>query len=293
MMTNKLSKAFLTAFLMATGLMLTSLLMTGCKSSTEPTSAQEYDSQVAMDLTATSLGTESGGAGVNFSDAQGLIDQGSIPDLIGFSKGGIPLRHTTSYDSTTGLHTDSITRMMAWGNFDFSATIVYKYTFRDVNGNFMQKFVKGTTNSIVFSVSKQRSFDKGERVDVDDTAFGSWTLSNLVSGPAILDGSYSRSGTDVFHTAANGDRTFTHSMTINFLSDTLVKASDKHCYLAGPGTSHFEATTPKGYHVVRDTKITFNGDGTATLEVTRTSGDGTVDTYTIDTKVGRFKKFGR
>ena len=81
----------------------------------------------------------------------------------------------------------------------------------------------------------------------------------------------------------------TFSLKVNFVNDTIVKDADGYTRLQGPATSHFEALTPKGYTIIRDTKIQFNGDGPATLEITRTSGDGTVDTYTIDVKVGKFK----
>ncbi|MEP7235272.1 MAG: hypothetical protein ABI778_08250 [Ignavibacteriota bacterium] len=290
---NKLPKVFATFFAVAVALMIGALVV-GCKNTSEPTSSQQYDSEAAADLHATALGTESGGAGVSFADVQSLTKNGTISGTMVDPKSNTPSSRDTSFDPVTKLHTLVITRGNSFGKYSFSALITYNYTFFDAAGKAMDKFTQGTTEKIVIAVAKSRSKDLGDRVDVDDTASGYWTITNIIAGTPIVNGTFSRSGTDVFHTAANGDRTFTHSFTISFSNDTLVKDNDNnHVYLSGPATSHFEATTPKGYNVVRDTKITFNGDGTAALEITRTSGDGTVDTFTIDVKVGYFKRFGK
>ncbi len=291
---NKLSIAFAKTFAIASAMMVSTLVI-GCKeNTTEPAGNQEYDSQAAADLQASALGTESGGAGVSFADVNSLSQSGFIAGTMFDSKGSSPMSRDTSFDPVTKLHTLIITRTGSQGKFSFNSLITYQYTFYDVSGAPMDKYIKGTTDKITVSVAKQKSKDFGDRLDVDDTASGSWTITNIISGIPILNGSFLRSGTDIFHTVANGDRTFTHSFTINFMADTLVRDADKgHVYLKGPASSHFTATTPKGYIITRDTKITFNGDGTAILEVTRTSGDGTVDTYTIDVKVGIFKRFGK
>ena len=296
-MTNKLSRAFLTAFIMAATLTVTSLFVVGCKdNTTEPVATQEYDSEAAADMQASALGTESGGAGVSFSDVMSLTTTGSIPGTMHDPKSGTPMSRDTAYDPATGKHTVSITRTGSQGKFSFNTTITYIYTFYDVSGMTMKDFIKGTTDKITVSVSKAKTKEYGDRVDVEDTAYGSWTISNIISNVPILDGSFSRNGSSTFHTVANGDRTMTHSMTINFIGDTLIEKKEgslKHSFLKGPATSHFTATTSKGVNIVRDTKITFNGDGTAILEITRTSGDGSVDTYTVDVKVGVWLRKGR
>ncbi len=290
---NKLSIAFAKTFAVALALSVGALIA-GCKSTNEPASSQEYDSQAAVDLQASALGTESGGAGVSFADVNNLATGKDINGTLDGGKSSSPMSRDTSYDPSTGLHTLAITRGGTWGKYSFNTLITYKYTFLDASGNFMQKYQKGVTDKITVTVAKQKSKDLGDRVDVEDTASGSWIISSIISGTPIFNGTFSRSGTDVFHTVANGDRTFTHSFTITFVADTLVKDADNnHVYLKGPATSHFEATTPKGYNFTRDTQLEFNGDGTATLNVKRTSGDGTVDTYTIDVKVGVFKRFGK
>ncbi len=290
---NKLTLAFAKTFAVALAIMISALVI-GCKeNTTEPAGNQEYDSQAAADLQASALGTESGGAGVSFADVNSLSQSGFIAGTMFDSKGSNPMSRDTSFDPVTKLHTLVITRSDTVGKYSFNALITYQYTFYDASGAAMDKFVKGVTDKITVSVAKQKSKDFGDRLDVDNTASGNWTITSILSGTPVLNGTFSRNGTVVFRTLANGDRTFTHSFTINFVGDILVKDADKHVYLKGPATSHFEATTAKGYNVIRDTKITFNGDGTALLEVTRTSGDGTVDTYTIDVKVGVFKRFGK
>ena len=278
---NKFSKAITIAAALASA----TIFGIGCKSSTEPSSALEYGSEAAADVQASSIGTESGGAGVSFGDAMGLVQSGNVPNIMGDPKSD-PQTRSYSFDSVTKVHTLTITRGLNYGNFNFSALITYQYTFYDASGNKMNNWVKGTTDKVTITLSKTRSLDKGERVDVDDTASGSWIISNIVSGAPLLNGSFMRNGTEVFHTPNNGDRTFTQSLTINFTNDTLVQDGDKkHAFLKGPASSDFSATTPK-YSFSRHTDIVFNGDGTATLTVHR--ADGTTDVYTVDTRLGLF-----
>lgn len=286
---DKFTVTFAKTFAIALAIMIGSLVI-GCKSTTEPESSQEYDSEAAADITAASLGTESGGAGVSLADVKDLADGKDINGIV--SGKASPSGKDASYNDTTGMHTLTVTRSGGDGNkFSFTSTIVYQYIYFDASGKFMEKFQKGVTDSIWVKFSKEKSKDITERVDIDNSANGEWNISKLTSIAPVFNGTFTRNGTDVFHTVKNGDKTFTHSFSITFDNDLIVKDSldgKKHVYLEGPATSHFEVTTPK-YTFVRDTKITFNGDGTATLEITRTSGDGTVDTYTIDVKVGKFK----
>jgi hypothetical protein len=145
-------------------------------------------------------------------------------------------------------------------------------------------------------MARNRTISKADRLDVSDTAWGAWSITNILSGTPILNGDYDRDGTITFHTIDNGDRGMTHTFSVHFDNDTLVRkdgSDGKYTYLQGHATSHFTATTLKGYHIERNTDITFNGDGTATLVVTRTSGDGSTDTYTIDVKQGKWLRRGR
>jgi hypothetical protein len=287
---NKLSMTFVKAFTLAFALMIGALVV-GCKSTTEPDSNQEYDSEAAADVTAASLGTESGGAGNNFADVQNLVNGN---DINGVEPGKAnPMSRSASYDSATGKHVITVYRSKNSGKYQFSDSITYTYIYRDAAGNFMKNFQHGGTDAIYVSFTRARSRDVGDRIDIDADASGEWNVTNIISGTPLVNGTFSRNGTEVFHTTKNGDRTFNHSFTITFVNDTLVKDGDKnHFYLQGPATSHFEATTPK-YNFTRDVQITFNGDGTAFLDVKRTSGDGTVDEYTIDVKVGYWKWKGK
>ncbi len=294
-MMNNLTRTLVTAGVMISAVAFTSLVMVGCKSSTEPAANQEYDSEASADITASALGTESGGAGVSFADAFGLAQTGYVPSVMDDPKSGSPMSRDSSYDSSTKLHTLTITRGSEWGKYSFDATIIYKYTFYDASGNTMQYYQKGVTDKIVIDVTRNRSQDYGDRLDVDAEASGHWVITGITTTP-ILNGTYSKDGSVVFHTLDNGDRGITYNFDATFTNDTIVQSSDngrKHVYLSGPATSHLSATTTKGVTFTRDTKITFNGDGTATLEVTRTSGDGSVDTYTVDVKVGYWLRRGR
>jgi hypothetical protein len=283
---DKFTKAFFTAFIAAATLTITSLLMVGCKNTTEPEENQAYDSEATADITASSLGNESGGAGVSFADVSTLMDKGSLSGII--SKGGVPNSVDATYDSTTGLHTITVDRSINSGAFSFDDTIVYKYTFFDASGQFVKNFQKGTTDKIVINVSKVRSLEKGERLDADDAATGNWTITGITSGTPILNGSYNRTGSVTFNTPNNKSRHFSYTLNLNFTNDTIVKSSDgKHTYLKGTATSDFSATTDK-YDFQRHTDITFDGEGMANLVITRTNADGQSETHEIDVKVGKW-----
>jgi hypothetical protein len=285
---NKFNIAFVKAFTLAFAIMVGALIV-GCKSTTEPTANEEYDSEAAADITAASLGTESGGAGNNFADVQNLVNGNDINGIVPGKSN--PMSRSAQYDSVTGKHTITVYRGKTLGKYQFSDSITYVYIYYDASGAFMKNFQKGVTDAISVSFTKARSRSVGDRLDVDADAAGNWKVTNIISGPPLFNGTFTRSGTEIFHTEKNGDRTFTHSFNIAFINDTIVKNGD-HVYLEGPAESHFEATTPK-YNFARDTKIVFNGDGTAFLDIKRTSGDGSTDEYTIDVKVGFWKWKGK
>lgn len=292
MNTSKVTKAFVLLLLAGA-----SFFITSCKdNSTEPEYIQEYDSEAAADMNASALGTDAGGAGIGFDDAYTLATDGSIPMTTSDGKSATPQTRVNTFDPVTKLHTLVITRDKSNGKFDFHADITYKYTFFDKDGNTMDSLVKGQTDKIMMTMTKDRTASKGERIDVTDNASGVWTITGILSGVPILDGTYDRDGNIVFHTQNNGDRTMTYSLSVDFDNDKIVRKDDgnsKYAYLEGPATSHFEASTSNGRSVERNTKITFHGDGYATLEVTRTSGDGSVDIYSVDVKVGKWLKKGR
>lgn len=298
MMTNKLTKAFMMAFLMASGLVLTSMLMTGCKSSTEPTSQQTYDSEAAADLTATALGNQSGGLGVALGDSYNLASQGFIPRSGIVEKGGQILGVDSTYDPSTGWHTISLNVSATGSNFDITKTYLYRYQMLDSTGAFVAKWKRGVVDTIHVQLAVTKNRTLGTRVSMNDTAGGAWTMSGLAhfADNPMFNGYYTRGGADTLFTPSNKNRSLVHSMTINFANDTLVRlvqGKDRYFFFAGTATSDLSATTGKGVSFTRHTDITFNGDGTATLVITRTSGDGTTDTVTVDVVVGIFRKWGR
>ncbi len=105
---------------------------------------------------------------------------------------------------------------------------------------------------------------------------------------ATLNGSLTRAGsTD----RTPSGKTRTHSFTIDWTNDILVRTLDHDLddtvtYLLGNATSDLKATGFNGQSMERQDSIVFHGDGTATLTITRTSGNGKVDTFTIDVKRG-------
>jgi hypothetical protein len=295
---NKLSLAFAKTFAVALGLMIGALVV-GCKSTTEPDSTTPvYDSEAAADLTATALGNQSGGLGMALGDSYELAMNGALPHSSIQSKGdAITSLKDSSYDPSTGWHTVTITKNITWNKVNITSDFIYQYQLIDTAHQFQAKWKKGLIDTIHVKFSGTRHRAVGERLIVDDAASGEWWMSGLANFTAspMFSGTYSRSGNDTLLTKDNSERTLNHTMTISFSNDTLIRlvqGSDKYFFLAGTATSVFHAETGKGIIIDRNTVITFNGDGTATLDVTRSKG-GITDTFTVDVVVGIFKRFGK
>jgi hypothetical protein len=263
--------------------------LSSCAQQTQPSSgesglsdaAQAVNSVDASDVTAASVGTTSGGSGMIFSDAMTLAQGNVIPDAI---------VKTVTNDT---VHVVTVTRSKTYtGNgytYSFNGTWTHTYTFYDANGNAMPKFIKGTTDKVVISSQGQHSITT-PRVSLVDSSNGTWTISNLIAEPdsATLNGTLNRAGQTV--KTASG-HTFTHSFTMNWTNDTIVKVYDgvfgvNVTYLLGTGNSTFNATGVKDSSFERQISILYTGDGNATLTITRTSGNGKTDTITIDVKHG-------
>jgi hypothetical protein len=295
---NKLTLAFAKTFAVALVIMISALVI-GCKESTtsEPSSATTYDSEAAADMTATALGNQSGGLGMSLGDSYALATTGSIPHSSMDSKGNPIMSSDSSYDPSTGWHTLNITKNITWNNNSVSANFVYKYQLIDTTGAFQAKWKRGLIDKINVVVTGNKQKEFGERLDIDDSVNGAWMITGLANFNAspIFTGSYTRVGVDSLLTRDNNERTLNHTMTINFANDTLIRIMqgyDKYFFLDGTATSTYHAVTGKGITIDRSTIITFHGDGTATLDVTRTK-DGVTDTFTVDVVVGIFKRFGR
>ncbi|HET6400892.1 MAG TPA: hypothetical protein VFH95_05770 [Candidatus Kapabacteria bacterium] len=240
--------------------------------------AQAANSRDAADVLAASVGTSSGGAGMVFVDAMTLAQGQTIPDAI---------VHTLS--DTATVHTATVTRSRTWNGYSYSGTWTHTWIYYDANGNPMPKFIKGQTDSVVITSQGQHTITT-PRVSLSDSSQGTWTISDLIASPdsATLNGTLTRAGQTTRLASGN---TLTHSFTMNWTNDVLAKGLDNDmdmevAYLLGNASSDFKAVGFKGANFERQVAIVFHGDGTATLTVTRTSGNGTVDTFTIDVKRG-------
>lgn len=240
---------------------------------------QASNSRDAVDVIATAVGTSSGGSGMIFSDAMTLAKGESIPDAI---------VHAQSSDTAT-VHVATVTRSFSLNGYSYNGTWIHTWTYYNVNGVAMSKFVKDSTDKVVITSQGQHTVGT-PRVGLDDSSSGTWTLSNLVAEPdsATLNGTLTRAGQT---TKLASGKTFTHTFTMNWTNDTVVKVLDPYfninvTYLLGTGSSDFKAVGFKDSTFERQVSIDYTGDGNATLTVTRTSGDGKTDTFTINVKYG-------
>jgi hypothetical protein len=299
---NKVMKASAVVFALAVGLMVSALVV-GCKSTTEPFGAGSNEpasmaannSEATADMTATALGNQSGGLGMTLGDSYHLATTGTVG--ITDYKGNSIASSNAIYDSTSGWHTLTVTKNITWGFSSITSDFVYQYQFIDTAGKYQREWKKGLISSMNFKFAGVRDRERGTRLDIDDTASGNWTitgLANFNTNP-IFTGSYSRSGADTLLTEKNNLRTLSHNLNITFANDTLIRLlpnNDKYFFLSGSASSTFHAADNKGNTFDRVVALTYNGNGTATLDVTRTK-DGVTDTFTVDVVVGIFDRWGR
>ena len=294
MKTTKATNAFILLLLAGS-----IFLSTGCRdNSTAPemnnvgsSQDREADSQSAAEIQATVLGTDAGGLGMNFDDAYSLMETGEISGVVTGGKASPAHVKHKHFDPITHKHTIIIYRERDDKGYKYGCDMTYNYIFFDAFGMPMDKNIKGETDRIDIFFAKDYSYSKGQRLETTDSADGFWSITNILSGTPILVGDYERAGSLTF-TRLNGTViNYSHLYTIEFQNDTLVRRNNgngRYSYLLGPAKSHFEATRPDGTTLIRDTKITFNGDGTALMEVT--NPDGTVTVYLVDVKVGAWIK---
>jgi hypothetical protein len=263
----------------------------GCKD--DPVASDtDYGSEAAADGFSTSIGTESGGAGASLGDGTNLAEGFTIGNGA-FGKNPVQARDS-SYDDVTKMHTITLTRERAFGNSNYSASLIYRYTF--FTGPIATAdFTKGVTTKIDMTVDG-RLIASTPRIDLDDTSHADWEFTNLGAGgaPPTLNGTYWRSGTHTLTTAAGGKQVDVEQ-TITFNNNELHRDDkDSPIWMTGTATSHYTATGQNGLSIVRDVDATFNGEGTATLVIWRTNPQGTfTDTATVDIKRGRFMQWGK
>ena len=266
-----------------------SVMLGGCAQSTAPNvttgsdaslpdAVQASNSRDAAEVLATSMGTTSGGSGMIFTDAMTLAQGQNIPDAVVRSQ---------SNDTTT-VHVATVTRSFSKNGYSYSGTWTHTWEYFDASGNPMPKFIKGQTDKVTIT-SQGKHTVSTPRVSLADSSNGTWTLSNLIAEPdsATLNGTLSRAGQT---TKIASGKTYTHSFTINWTNDTLVKLFDPFfntyvSVLLGTGNSDFHAVGFRDSTFERQVSIVYNGDGTATLTVTRIA-NGKTDTFTINGEYG-------
>jgi hypothetical protein len=275
--------------------------LASCQSTTAPSevpSQQAYDSQAAADVTATAIGTKTGGANAILSDALAIGKGGTVSSTEELGKNS-PQSRDSSYDPVTMIHTITFTRAGGENGFSFNGKHVYTYIFYDASGATMSGFQKGVTDKLVITERGNHNAST-PRATIIDSSNGNWTLTGLASTTAdpVLNGTFNRAGQSTISTTWNPSRTITHTFTINYTNDVIKRDLSGELYLVGQASSSFAAAGPKN-SFSRTIAITFNDDATATTDatatllVTRTSGDGTIDTFTIDVKQGFWLRDGR
>jgi hypothetical protein len=265
--------------------------LTGCKDD-PATSEGDYGSEAAADGFSSSIGTESGGAGATLGDATNLAEGFTIGNFAS-GKNEVQARDS-SYDEATKTHIITLSRERSFANSSYTASLTYRYNF--FTGPIATAdFTKGVTTKITVNVDGSLMATT-PRITTDDTSHAAWELTNLGAGgaPPTLNGTYWRSGVHTLTTAAGG-REVNVEQTITFNNNELHRDDkDSPIWMTGTATSHYTATGQSGLSIVRDVDATFNGDGTATLVISRTNPQGTFnDTATVDIKRGRFMKWGK
>jgi hypothetical protein len=283
-LTQKIGTSLLGVF----AVVLFALFLGSCAQTTAPTTAssdeaslpnavQAANSETSADLTSAALGTETGGAGMVLVDAMTLAHGNAISDAV------------LKPQSNDSIHVATVTRTWSNGTSSYSGSWTHTWSFYDINGNLMPKFIKGQTDKVVISSLGQHSVTS-PRLSIDDSSRSNWTLSGLVATPdsAVLNGSVTRFGD---RTRNASGQTMSHTFTINFTNDILAKGLDRDhddtvAYLLGTANSDLNVTNFNGKSFERQVNFIFHGDGTATLTITRTSANGTVDTITVDARKG-------
>src|SRR5689334_19814949 len=100
--------------------------LTGCKD--DPASSEDdYGSEAAADGFGSIIGTESGGAGASLGDATNLAEGFTIGNGA-FGKNTVQARDS-AYDDVTKMHTITLTRDRQFIGSQYTASLIYRYTF--------------------------------------------------------------------------------------------------------------------------------------------------------------------
>ena len=249
---------------------------------------ERTNSEVTGDVMATTIGQETGGAGIIAQDAANLAEGFSFSNSV-FTKGGVVTSLDSTYDPATKTHTVILVRNKTFGLFSYNATMRYHYIFY-TGPLATASFTKGVTDKIMLSVNGRNQI-LTPRINSDDSSHGDFVVTGMAIGGAqpTMNGSYWRGGTNVLTKALQGKSVTTDQM-INFINCLLNRTSDTTVSMTGTATATYNATGSEGHTATRNIVAVFNGDGTATLAMTRIN-QGVTDSCMVDVKTGKWLKW--
>lgn len=266
------------------------LFLASCKD--DPASSDETSaSEAAADGFGTIIGIETGGAGSTVTDGANLSEGLYIAPFM--KDGGSKILERDSlFDPITNKHTIILTRDRSTANAEFSSRLIFNYTLY-TGGASTPGFTQGSTDSIAMSVDGRHTVTTA-RINSEDTSHSEWTLTEFAAfdgTPPVLNGAYWRSGVHTLTTAMGG-RQVDVTQNVTFNNNQIIRNPDDGLlYLTGTATSDYTATGSNGLSIQRHIEATFNGDGTATLAITRANSQGQVDSCEIDVRTGRFRRW--
>lgn len=265
-----------------------SVLLSSCGDDpVEQTTDERTNSEATGDVIATTIGQETGGAGIIAQDASNLAEGFSFGNEA-YKKQQVLAIIDSSYDDATKTHIVTVERNRTLGDHSFSSLVTYRYVYH-TGPVATAEFTKGVTDKIVIATNGRQQVNT-PRINSTDSSAANFILKGIAAGgpPPTLSGEYWRGGTHTPTKALQG-KTITVDQTITFTNCSIARA-DSTISITGTGTASYQATGGPGGTTNRNVKINFNGDGTATLAMTRIK-DGTTDSCMVDIKTGRWLKW--
>lgn len=249
---------------------------------------ERTNSEATGDVMATTIGQETGGAGTIAQDASSLAEGFSFGNG-SFKKSHVLAIVDSSYDPVTKLHTVTVERNRSFSDRSFTSRVLYEYTY--YTGMVATPgFTKGVTDRIVLSADGHQEVT-APRISTDDSSRANFIIRGIAAGgaPPTMSGEYWRGGNHI-STKALAGKHINVDQTITLTDCTLTRNGDSTLSLSGSGHATYKAIGPNGNETNRNVAITFNGDGTATLAMTRTN-QGVTDSCVIDVKTGNWLKW--
>ncbi|NMH27800.1 hypothetical protein [Flavobacterium silvaticum] len=239
---------FRKSFLAATAI-LGGFILSNCSNddAATPVNNEEQD---AVDAITYSVSSESNGLARTMESASAYADEQAVYTENPALECGMP------YNSN---FTDS-----------FSGTN-YSYNYSAARQAELNCTTEGEPATLLYSATYSGTYDT-PRMASDDSADASLTISGLetTSASVTFTGSYERNGTQV--SKIRNQNTFESTLTYSL--DSVVFGKTSHNIESGSAAVTFIGTSSTGNTYNYSGNITFNGDGTATLEING-------NTYTI------------